>query len=68
MHSVLGRNILVGCRRYGINVLDYLNKGHYTFRGCSFQRLHTMNYNNVDVDYYYVVNFFNECILQRNNQ
>jgi len=36
---------------------------HFSFRGCSFQRLYTnMNYKNVSVDYS-VRNLLNECIL-----
>jgi len=42
--------------------------GHFSFRGCSFQRLFTdMNYHNVDVDYS-VLNLLYECILLRDNQ
>jgi len=58
---------LFGCQRYVIKVIDYLNLGHFSFRGCSFQRLYTnMNYNNVDV-HYSVLNLLNECILLRDN-
>jgi len=54
---------LFGCQRYGIKVIDYLNMGHFSFCGCSFQRLYTnMNYNNVDVDYS-VLNLLPEYIL-----
>jgi len=68
MHSVFGRNILFGCQRYGIKVIDYLNMGYFSFRGYSYQRLYTnMNYNNVDVDYN-VLNLLNESILLRDNQ
>jgi len=68
MHSVMGRNNLFECQRYGIKVIDYLNMGHFSFRGCSFQRLCTnINYNNVDVDYS-VLNLSNECILLIDNQ
>ena len=53
MHSVLGRNILSGCQRYGIKVLDYFCMGQFSFRGGSFQKLYTnMNYSNNDVDFY----------------
>jgi len=68
MHCVLGRDILFGCQRYGIKVIDYLNMGHFSLPGCSFQRLYTnMNYNHVDVDYY-VLNLLNEFILISDNQ
>jgi len=59
MHFVLGRNILLGCQRYGIKVTDYRN---FYFRGCSFNRFYTnMTYINVYVDYF-VVNLLSECI------
>jgi len=42
--------------------------GHFSFRGCSFQRLYTnRNNTNVDVDYA-VRNLLNECNLLRDNQ
>jgi len=48
----LNQKILCGCKRYGIKVIDYLNMGHFSFRGSTFQRIYTnMNHNNVDVDY-----------------
>jgi len=68
MHSVLGRNILFGCQRYGIKVLDYFYMGHFSFRGNSFRKLCTsMNYNNNDVDFW-AINLLNECILLRDHQ
>jgi len=65
MHSIYWMNILFECQRYGIKVI-YLNTGHSSFRGCSFQRLY-MHFNNVDVDFS-VLNLINECILLRDNQ
>ena len=69
MHSALGRNILFGCHRYGIKVLDYFYKYiHFSFRGGSFQKLYTnMNYSNMYVDFC-VINLLNECILLRDHQ
>jgi len=51
-----------------IKAIDYLKMGHFSFCGCSLQRLYTqMNYNNIDVDYA-VLNLLNECLLLRDNQ
>jgi hypothetical protein len=33
MHSILGRNILVGCQRYGLKVCDFLSMGQSAFQG-----------------------------------
>ena len=68
MHSVLGRNILFGCQRYGIKVLDYLGMGQFVLRGGSFQKLYTNTIDsNNDVDFH-VLNLLNECILLRDQQ
>ena len=69
MHSVLGRNILFGCQRYGIKVLDYFNMEHFSFRDFSFRKLCTVVYasrSNIDEDW--VINLLNECILLRDQQ
>ena len=59
---IVTRNVLFGCQRYGIKVLDYFCVGQLSFRGCSFQKLYTnMNYSNNDVDFY-VINLLNEFI------
>ena len=68
MHSVLGRNILFGCQRCGIKVLDYFCMRHFSFHSNSFCKLYnSMNYNNSNVDFC-IFNSLNECILLRDHQ
>ena len=71
MHSVLGKNVLFGCQRYGIKVVDYFYMGLSSFRGSSFWKLRTnctaiglQHKNNAQ----WLVNLLNECILLRDHQ
>jgi len=63
MHSILGRNILVGCQRYGLKVCDFLTMSPFFFKGNRFFKL--FNENNEDVVNPCVINLLNESILLR---
>ena len=66
MNSVLGRNILFGCEKYGLKVCDYLSMGQSSFCGNSFHKLSdSINKDNVES---WVINLLHECVLLRNHQ
>ena len=63
MHSVLGRNILFGCQRYGLKVCDFLHTGQRFFQGNSFRNLYSKITD--DVVEPWIINLLHECILLR---
>ena len=65
MHSILGRNILVGCQRYGMKVCDFLTMGQSALHGNAFRKLY--NKNNADDVEPWVINLLNESILLRDH-
>jgi len=66
MNSVLGRNVLFGCEKYGLKVCDFLFMGQSSFCGSSFQKLYdSTNKDNVES---WAINLLHECVLLRNRQ
>ena len=65
MHSILGRNILVGCQRYGLKVRDFLVMSQSEFHGNAFRNLYSKN--NADDVEPWVINLLNESILLRDH-
>jgi len=65
MHSILGRNVLVGCQRYGLKVCDFLSMGQSAFQDNAFRKLYSKN--NIDDVEPWVINLLNESILLRDH-
>ena len=65
MHSILGRNILVGCQRYGLKVCDFLTMGQSAFHGNAFRKLYSNN--NADDIEPWVINLLKESIALRDH-